>query len=174
VIFEALDTQRGFRALLSAMSRPGTVHLMPPGLPLVLATLVDHEVRLAEVDDPDWAEADFVLVRGGDSYGELATARQGTFLDPSLGATAIYELDAVGEGPLALSLTGPGVGPRPRTLRLAGMHAGEVDLIRSTRADYPRGVDVVLVDGSGRCAALPRSTDVSIAVPAAVGVSWAT
>ncbi len=160
MIFGTLDTQQGFRALLSAMSEPGTVHRMPPGLPLVLATLVDHEVRLAEVGDPDWGEADFVLVRGGDSHGELANARQGTLLDPSLGATAIYELDAVGEGPLALSLTGPGVGPRPRVLRLTGMYEAEVDLIRQTRADFPCGVDLVLVDPTGRCAALPRSTTV--------------
>lgn len=161
MIFDALDTQRGFRALLAAMSEPGTVHPMPPGLPLVLATLVDHEVRLAEVGDPAWGDADFVLVRGGDSHGELANARHGTLLDPSFGATAIYELDAVGDGPLALSLTGPGVGRQPRTLRLAGLHHGEVGLIQRTRADFPRGVDVIFVDSAGRCAALPRSTAVA-------------
>ncbi len=158
--FDALDTQRGYRALLGAVAEPGTVHPTPPGLPLVLATLVDHEVRLAEVGDSHWADADFVLVRGGDSGGLLTWARQGTLLDPALGATAIYEIDTVGAGPLALSLTGPGVGPRPRTLRLSGLAAAEVELFRRTRADYPRGVDVLLVDTDGRCAALPRSTTV--------------
>jgi alpha-D-ribose 1-methylphosphonate 5-triphosphate synthase subunit PhnH len=160
MIFDALETQRAFRALLSATAEPGTVHAVPPGLPLVLATLVDHEVRFAEVGDAHWPHADFVLVRGGDSGGELARVRQGTLLDPALGATAIYELDAVGAGPLALSLTGPGVGPRPRTLRLTGLCEAEVGLIRRTRAGYPLGVDVILVDRAGRCAALPRSTTV--------------
>jgi len=159
-MFTPLDTQRCFRGLLTAMSSPGTVHNVPPGLPLVLATLVDHEVRLAEVGDPDWNSAEFVLVRGGDSGGALARARRGTLLDPALGATAIYELDAVGEGPLALSLAGPGVGPRPRTLRLAGVRDNEVALWRRTRADFPLGVDLILVDRAGRCAALPRSTAV--------------
>ena len=159
--FGPLDTQRCFRGLLGAMSRPGTVHNVQPGLPLVLATLVDHEVRLAEVGDPDWPAADFVLVRGGDSGGEVARARQGTLLDPALGATAIYEVPAVGEGPLALSLSGPGVGPAPRTLHLTGVPAAEVALWRSTRSSFPLGVDVLLVDRAGRCAALPRSTALS-------------
>jgi alpha-D-ribose 1-methylphosphonate 5-triphosphate synthase subunit PhnH len=161
MIFGALDTQRGFRAMIRAMSEPGTVHPLPPGLPLVLATLIDHEVRLAEVGDPWWPEAEFVLVRGGDSGGALADARQGTLLDPAAGATAIYEIDAVGEGPVALTLTGPGVGPRPRTLRLAGVSAAEIALWEETRAGYPCGVDVILIDHAGRCAALPRSTALS-------------
>jgi len=160
MIFDALDTQRGFRALLAAMAEPGTVHRAEPGLPLVLATLVDHEVRLAEVGDPQWTDADFVLVRGGDSGGALDGARRGTQLDPAQGATAIYEVDAVGDGPLALTLTGPGVGPRPRTLYLSGLAGSEVEAIRRTRAEYPLGVDVIFVDRTGRCAALPRSTTV--------------
>ena len=160
MMFDALDTQRAYRALLSAMAEPGTVHDAPPGLPLVLATLIDHEVIFAEVGDAHWRHADFVLIRGGDSGGELARVRQGTMLDPALGASAIYELDAVGEGPVALSLTGPGVGPRPRTLRLTGLAEAEVGLIQRTRAEYPRGVDVVFVDRAGRCAALPRSSTV--------------
>ena len=160
MMFDALDTQRAFRALLSAMAEPGTVHDATPGLPLVLATLIDHEALFAEVGDAHWRHADFVLIRGGDSGGELARVRQGTLLDPALGATAIYELDAVGEGPLALSVIGPGVGPRARTLRLTGLSDAEVGLIQWTRAEYPRGVDVVFVDRAGRCAALPRSSTV--------------
>src|SRR2546430_8338331 len=123
-------------------------------------TLFRSEVIFAEVGDAHWRHADFVLIRGGDSGGELARVRQGTMLDPALGASAIYELDAVGEGPVALSLTGPGVAPRPRTLRLTGLAEAEVGLIQRTRAEYPRGVDVLLVDRAGRCAALPRSSTV--------------
>jgi alpha-D-ribose 1-methylphosphonate 5-triphosphate synthase subunit PhnH len=160
MIFTAIDTQRGFRALIGAISEPGTVRQVPPGLPLLLATLIDHEVRLAEVGDPGWPDADFVLVHGGDSGGALVDARQGTLLDPAGGATAIYEIDAVGAGPVALTLTGPGVGPRPRTLRLAGVSTAEVGLWQQTRTEYPCGVDVIVVDPAGRCAALPRSTTV--------------
>jgi len=157
-MFGPLDTQRCYRALLVAMARPGTVHGVEPGLPLVLATLVDHEVTLAEPGDPHWDRADFVLVRSGDSHGELIRVRHGTLLDPALGATAIYEIEAVGTGPLALSLTGPGVGPVPRHLRLAGVAGPEVALWQVTRSGYPCGVDLILVDRAGHCAALPRST----------------
>jgi alpha-D-ribose 1-methylphosphonate 5-triphosphate synthase subunit PhnH len=160
VTFTVFETQRCFRALLTAMSEPGTVHQLRGGLPLVLATLVDHEVRVAELGDPHWAEADFVVVHGGTSRGELAHARQGTLYDPASGATAIYELDKVGDGPLGLSLTGPGVGVEPRLLLLTGLAEDEVALFRSTRAFYPCGVDIILVDLDGNCAALPRSTSV--------------
>jgi phosphonate C-P lyase system protein PhnH len=155
--FTALDTQRAFRSLLAAMAEPGTVQDLEGGLPLALATLVDHEVTLAHVGDPHWPDADFLVVRGGSSRGELGRARQGTLLDPALGATALYELDAVGDGPLALSLTGPGVGPVARVLQLSGLAAEEVGEFQRTRAGYPRGVDVILLDPAGRCAALPRS-----------------
>jgi alpha-D-ribose 1-methylphosphonate 5-triphosphate synthase subunit PhnH len=161
VTFSIYETQRAFRSLLAAMAEPGTVHRVPGGLPLVLATLVDHEVRVAELGDPQWTEADFVVVRGGSSRGALATVRRGTHLDPARGATAIYELPAVGVGPLALTLTGPGVGPEPRVLRLTGLPDDEVELLQKTRIDYPRGVDVILVDSDGNCAALPRSTTVT-------------
>jgi len=162
MIYTVFDTQRCFRALLDAMAEPGTVQPLDGGLPLVLATLVDHEVRLAEVGDPHWREADFVVVRGGSSHGDLAQARQGTLDDPAAGATAIYELDAVGAGPLALLLMGPGVGAEPRQLRLAGIAAEEIELFQSTRAGYPCGIDVILVGLDGRCAALPRSTTVEM------------
>ncbi len=160
MIFTVFDTQQGYRALLSAMAEPGTVQPLPGGLPLVLATLVDHEVRVAEVGEPHWPDADFLMVRGGTSHGQLTDARQGTPLDPAAGATAIYELAAVGAGPLALSLTGPGVGAAPRLLRLTGLDSDEVELFQATRAHYPCGVDIILVDRNGRCAALPRSTTI--------------
>src|SRR5262249_49598003 len=125
---------------------------------------------------PRWDRADFVLVRGGDSHGELIRARRGTLLDPAQGATAIYEIDAVGTGcansgsarltprrdpeqaSVTLSLTGPGVGAKPRRLRLGGVSAQEIVLWQVTRSGSPCGVDLILLDRAGHCAALPRST----------------
>ncbi len=34
MMFDALDTQRAFRALLSATAEPGSVHTVPAGLPI--------------------------------------------------------------------------------------------------------------------------------------------
>lgn len=158
----ARESQMTFRALLTAMSEPGTVtDVGEGGLGRILATLVDHEVRLAEVDDPAWATADFAVIRDGSSGGRLADLRQGSLEDPAEGATAVYEMREVGRGPLALRLTGPGVGPAPRTLALDGLDPDEVAHIQRTRSRYPRGVDVVFVDPEGRCACLPRSTSVT-------------
>jgi phosphonate C-P lyase system protein PhnH len=156
--FTVFDTQRAYRALLSATAEPGTIQPLHGGLPLILATLVDHEVRVAEPGDPHWTGADFLVLRDGSSRGRLGDARQGTPMDPAEGATAIYELPAVGSGPLVLSLTGPGIGAGERLLRLTGLADTEVELFQATRAHYPCGVDVILVDRDGRCAALPRST----------------
>jgi len=155
-----LDTQRAYRGLLAAMAEPGTMHPLGGGVPLVLATLTDHEVTVVSSSDLGVETADFVVVDGGSSGGALLRARRGTPLDPAAGATAIYAITAVGAGPLALSLTGPGVGPVPRVLRITGLDAAEVELVQQTRADYPCGVDVVLVDDAGQCAALPRSCTV--------------
>ena len=158
----ARESQTTFRALLTAMSEPGTVtDVGQGGLPRILATLIDHEVRLAELGDPAWGTADFAVIRDGSSGGRLGDLRQGSLEDPAQGATAIYELRGVGHGPLALQLTGPGVGPAPRILSLDGLDPDEVAHIQRTRSRYPRGVDVIFVDREGRCACLPRSTSVS-------------
>lgn len=159
---DVLSTQRAYRAMLAATAEPGTVHDLGGGVPLVLATLTDHEVRVAVAGQPGTAEADFLVITGGSSQGALLAARRGTALDPADGATAIYEVTSLVEGDLCLSLRGPGVGPTPRLLRVAGLDPAEVELIRQTRVDYPCGVDVLLIDAAGQCAALPRSCDVTV------------
>lgn len=165
----ARESQQTFRALLTAMSEPGTVtDVGAGGLGRIVDTLVDHEVRLAELDDPDWGSADFAVIRDGSSRGRLAELRQGSLEDPAEGATAIYELREVGRGPVVLRLTGPGVGPTPRTLALDGLDPQELVHIQQTRSSYPRGVDVVFVDPQGRCACLPRSTSLIRADPGAL------
>jgi alpha-D-ribose 1-methylphosphonate 5-triphosphate synthase subunit PhnH len=158
---DLFSIQRCYRAVLSAMAEPGTVTDVG-GLDLILATLIDHEVRLARLGEPGWEEADFIVVGGGSSGGLLVEAKQGALLDPAQGATAIYVVDELGRGPLALSLSGPGVGPGGRVLRVRGLDRAEVAVIAATRTGYPRGVDVFLVDGAGRGAALPRSTRLEV------------
>lgn len=159
-----LDTQRCFRQLLRALAEPGVV-TAPGPLDLVLVTLTDHEVLVAEPGDARWPAADVLVIRGGDSGGRLRAARRGTRLDPQDGATAVYEVAAVGEGPLALRLAGPGVPPEGRTVRVHGLGRDELAAIQDTRVDYPMGVDVLLLDRRGRCVGLPRSTAVETLGP---------
>lgn len=174
------DSQRVFRCLLQATATPGRLFVLPPtgvsALESVALTLLDHEVAFCTIGGEAWEdriagatgarfapppEADFALISGGDSGGTLARLRRGTLERPESGSTAVYAVERLDFGPLALELSGPGI-PGERTLGVEGLPAGEVRAIRESRADYPLGVDVYLVDGAGRVAGLPRSTRVGV------------
>lgn len=167
MMLSARESQQTFRALLTAMSEPGVVtEVGSDGVGRVVATLVDHEVTLVELNEtPDghasgWATADFVVVRGGSSHGRLLEVRRGSLEEPADGATVIYEVAEVGRGPLVLQVAGPGVGPTPKCVAVDGLDPEEVTAFTQTRAGYPRGVDVILLDRAGRCVCLPRSVSV--------------
>jgi alpha-D-ribose 1-methylphosphonate 5-triphosphate synthase subunit PhnH len=170
------DAQRVFRRLLAATARPGIAESVRlagiPALDAVLLTLLDQEVgcavvggalpesllaasaaRVAPLD-----EADFLVVRGGDSRGALLKAKRGDLEDPSTGATAIYAVERLWErASLRVRLSGPGVEGQ-RTLEIAGLAPDELDGIVATRTDYPVGIDVLVVEQAGSLLALPRST----------------
>lgn len=183
---EVLESQRVFRRLLEATARPGVLIALPPASAepetAVLRALLDHEVSFGVVGGAEEEaegirlttgarggparRADFVLVRGGDSGGEVAKMKRGTLWEPHLGATAIYAVGRLSaRGPVTLALSGPGV-EGSRTLGVDGLAASEVGCILESRADYPMGVDVYLVDGAGLVGALPRSTRVETAAGA--------
>lgn len=176
------DSQRVFRCVLQATAHPGKLFALPPtgAVPweaLALA-LLDHEVtycvagaesreggdrvarltgsRISPLPDADLA------VFPGDSGGNVLDLGRGTLERPEAGATAIYAVDHLSNaGPLTLKLSGPGV-PGERTLGVDGLSAEEAAAIRASRAGYPLGVDVYLVDGAGQLAGLPRSTRLEV------------
>lgn len=177
------DSQRVFRCLLQATAGPGKLFALPPtvagALEAVALTLLDHEVAFcavgAEAEEAKQRiagatgarivpayRADFALISGGDSGGAMVQLGRGTLERPESGATAIYAVQELsGGGPLTLKLSGPGV-PGERRLGVEGLPAAEVRAIRESRADYPLGVDVYLVDEAGRVASLPRSTRLEV------------
>ena len=177
------DSQRVFRCALQATAQPGKLFTLPPvgetppGEVLALA-LLDHEVtfrivggaarplerRLSRATGSRVVateEAEFVLILGGDSGGEVLKLRRGDLERPERGATAIHTVERLGTGPLTLRLSGPGI-PETRTLAVEGLALSEAEAIQESRADYPLGVDVYLVDGAGRLAGLPRSTSLEV------------
>jgi len=88
--------------------------------------------------------------------------RRGTLEDPHLGATAIYRVLRLStEGPVTLALSGPGIYGLA-TLGVEGLSVSEVKTIRESRSEYPRGVDVYLVDETGLVVGLPRSTQLEV------------
>jgi len=175
------DTRDCFRALVDAMSRPGTVQEQPttPADHAVLATLVDHEVtchthderlRTALENEGRFTEAEpeaaDIVHTTGRSEGALESYTRGSLKEPSDGATVVYRVAGLstdppdGAGWTTLRLSGPGV-PGERTLAVDGLPAAEASELAAAQAAYPRGVDAVLATES-RIAAVPRSVDMEV------------
>ena len=170
------DSRQTFDGLLSAMSRPGTVHEVPaPADHAVAATLVDHEVTTATEDDrlgdalsdqgrlerAPPTEADIVHAPRGAGW-DVRECKRGTLVEPSEGATVIYRVDSVAAGRgdgTTLTLSGPGVdGTATLSVSVA---ESELSALSAAQADYPRGVDAVFA-GSGRVAAVPRPVTMEV------------
>ncbi|MFB6201113.1 MAG: phosphonate C-P lyase system protein PhnH [Halorhabdus sp.] len=170
------DTRRTFRALLTAMSRPGTIESVPePADRAVIATLVDHEVGLA-TDDDQLREAlasqgrlSTCPVEGADVVHahdhtrlDVRECDRGSLEEPADGATVVYRVPAISQDPVGtttLSLSGPGI---DGTRRLSvGLPESELDALAAAQEPYPRGVDAVFASDE-RLAAVPRSTTVEV------------
>lgn len=176
------QSQSCFRALLDALSRPGTLHDAGTGLaapaPLdpataaVLLTLVDGDAPLHIAPDcapaTDWlvfhcsttpvaspASAAFVVARALPDFASLAS---GTDEAPEAAATVILQVAGFGRGAV-LRLAGPGLAA-PATLQVDGLPADFVARWAANHALFPRGVDLVLCAGT-TLAALPRSLSIS-------------
>ncbi len=210
---DALLHQRVFRILLETIARPGTVRQIPEdafskpygdlwGCILILRGLLDHEVTFSVVSAAGYdgylaanislltgarirplEQADFVLIRGGDSRGAVRRAKRGTIEYPELGATLVYQVREIleeGDGPCAkpmgepdevawddflrVTLRGPGV-KGEKCLTVRGWPEEEVQALSEARRGFPLGVDVVLCDVAGKVACIPRSVSLLLEVP---------
>ncbi|MDO9445774.1 MAG: phosphonate C-P lyase system protein PhnH, partial [Dehalococcoidia bacterium] len=94
----------------------------------------------------------------------IEAAHEGPLEEPERSATVVVLCDAVGEGDLVLTLSGPGVDGET-TLRVGGLDAAVVKARAERNWPFPTGIDLVLVDPRGRLASLPRSTTATIAAP---------
>jgi alpha-D-ribose 1-methylphosphonate 5-triphosphate synthase subunit PhnH len=178
----AAASQQVFRAVLTALSRPGEIgRISVPGYESVPAALVPV-LALADLatpvhvlsDDPQWSV--LVSATTGAPVAAAPDARLVAALDPpqpawlrtlSRGSAAEPERAAqlfLGVSDLAdsggLRLSGPGV-PGVRRLYVAGVPGGFWTTRGEVVADFPAGVDLVLLTPDGRLAAVPRSTTVT-------------
>lgn len=173
----APDAARAFRAILTAMARPGQIGRvtgatgptpMSPAAAGVLLTLCDPTTPLhlaGRFDTPairGWVafhigaplvaadEADFALGDWADLV-PLGRFRQGVPDYPDRSATLIVELPALSaEG---ATLTGPGIRDT------AALSLPDRAAFRENAARFPLGVDFLFTAGD-RVAALPRTTQV--------------
>lgn len=176
-----------FRAVLDAMARPGRVRWLADigqaeggawaGAIRVLEALVDRDVTFGFVGRDDRAhelllrgtgarhvpvrEAAFVLASGQDAFAAVRQARIGQLDRPELGATVVIACEAVGSGPLAIDVRGPGVEQRTM-LALSGVDPFTLDAFTQRNAAFPLGVDLVFAGSNGSVAALPRSSTIAV------------
>lgn len=173
------QSQRIFRALLTAMAEPGTAHTvarsaaapapMSPAMAAVALTLCDGGTPLFLAEafrqapsrwlvfhtgaplTEDRGEAAFALLDAPDLEGFAI----GTDTYPDRSATLVVEVALAGP---SFALRGPGIdGTREFS---AALGADFAQRWAHNRALFPCGVDLVLTDGE-RIAALPRTTEVT-------------
>jgi alpha-D-ribose 1-methylphosphonate 5-triphosphate synthase subunit PhnH len=130
--------------------------------------LVNTSARPAEAE-----EADFVFATGAASGVLVEAMKKGTLSYPEEGATLVASVSALateaqGLGPvtpgdpgdrLALTLKGPGVAGE-KTFFVRGLSAGLLSALQQSNLEFPLGVDLVLADGDGHLAAIPRSSQI--------------
>ena len=177
----AVEAQACFRAVLDAMSRPGTVH--PAGAGLTPPDVLDPAtasllLTLADGDTPVWLDPAFAAawdwiafhcgaVRATSAGSAVfACARDmpaldclhpGSDLAPEDSATLVLQVRAFGQG-TPWHLSGPGL-REPSVLCVDGLPGDFTAQWAANHALYPRGIDMVLCAGAELCA-LPRTLHV--------------
>lgn len=181
------SSQMVFRAVMHALARPGTLHLLAPeltpppslgrGMAAVALALVDYEspvwldASLAAVPEvAQWlrfhtgapltthrSEAAFALVIDAGALPSLDSFALGTAEYPDRSTTLVIEV-ARFEGCRSFALAGPGIAG-VQSFSAGPLPEGFGGALRTNRTLFPRGVDLVFVCGD-RIAALPRSTRV--------------
>lgn len=179
------DSQKAFRQVLEALSRPGGLHIMESkadarsclhaATAAICLALADFETRIwldpmADDDETgrylrfhcgttlvdDPAAADFVVIAGPPP--SLDKFNTGTDAYPEEGATLIIQTDGIADdGPLLLS--GPGI-DGSRRLSITGISDDFWSQRAALLKGFPRGLDLIFTSGA-QIAAIPRTTKVT-------------
>ena len=152
-------SQRVFRALMDALSRPGRIVDLPALAqaphelePAAAAWLRFHTgCRIAR----SVADADFVFVPRGAAAPDLSQLRLGSDEAPHSSAMLVVAVTCLEAGSGA-RLTGPGIDGEAR-LSVTGAPDDVLARRNDMVAAFPRGFELVLCCGD-RIAALPRTT----------------
>ena len=177
-----MDSQRFFRAVLTAMAEPGRLVDLAdaPPAPAPLAPAAAAVVlSLADLDTPVWLDpaaaaaadylrfhcgcpvvaqpdaAAFALVSRPEDMPPLDAFHQGDPSYPDRSATVIIQVAGI-RVERGVVLRGPGIAASA-ALAVDGLPAGFWTAWSGNHESFPLGVDVLFVAG-GRIAGLPRST----------------
>lgn len=134
--------------------------------------LVNTSARPAEAE-----EADFVFASGQASAMLVESMKKGSLPYPEEGATLVANVGALateaqglGLKPaaagqpqsndrLAITLKGPGVAGE-KTFFVRGLNAAVLTALQQSNSEFPLGIDLILADGDGRLACIPRSSQI--------------
>lgn len=177
--------QRAFKAVMDALSRPGTIQRlpgeatppapMPQGLAEIALTLCDH-------DSPVWLDADLASgavidwLRFHVGTPIVAEAREADFAFamalpqlngfalgsdeyPDRSTTIVLSVSSLSGG-AALTMRGPGIN-HTASISPAGLPGDFLEQWAENRELFPRGVDLLLVGPEGLIG-LPRTTRISM------------
>lgn len=181
---DTFSSQRTFRSLLDALSRPGRLsRLHPPsGIPAALLpalALVDVDVTACVLTTSESADlgavlatatgarlvpmeqADVVVALRPPTPDEIRSLRRGRADAPELGARLSVACTKVTGGDVQLILRGPGV-PDLRTLDVGGLEPAVFDALVGVNRQFPTGIDTFLVADDGTVAGIPRSTNLEV------------
>jgi alpha-D-ribose 1-methylphosphonate 5-triphosphate synthase subunit PhnH len=177
------DAQRTFRAVMSALSEPGTVHTIDSGtahcaglsaaMTAIALTLADYETRVWLGEGAAQQSASFlsfyagapiVATPNGAAFAfvtqplvmpRLTAFARGSLDYPDASTTVIIDVDTINTGS-GWALVGPGITGQ-RRLAISGLPETFGADLDTNRAAFPCGVDIIFCVGT-RIAALPRST----------------
>jgi len=183
-----LGAQIGFRTVMEAIARPGSVRALP-GLPAappplspvaaaIALTLTDYDTPiwldgpLAAVEEvtawlrfhtgapviDDPARAAFAFLAEPAQAPPFSAFALGTPEYPDRSTTLVMQMERLSGGP-ALTLAGPGI-VGSQELSAAPLPPDIATRLAANRALFPRGVDLLMVSADA-VMALPRSTRVT-------------
>jgi alpha-D-ribose 1-methylphosphonate 5-triphosphate synthase subunit PhnH len=180
------DSQQVFRAVLDALSRPGSLQslsVLPPAPPPLAAATGALLLALADADTPLWlapsvdspevrawvtfhcgapwaetpAQATYAVFSVHDPLPALAAFGLGTAEAPQLSTTILMQGVHFGDAAFApWSLRGPGIADRT-PLCASPLPAGFADLWAENSTSYPQGIDALLLGENTLCG-LSRTT----------------
>jgi alpha-D-ribose 1-methylphosphonate 5-triphosphate synthase subunit PhnH len=175
------DTQQAlFNSLMQALSRPGQLENWTKWLEnspvylAVLATLLDGEVSLADVDgllkDDHWPllqaqnvhseQAHYALCDGAKAIS--FQPKLGTLSSPDFATTIILKVSKLDthHGDIRLKLTGPGVNGETQ-VSVSGIDQAWLEQRNEWCSAFPLGIDCILVDDT-QIMGLPRTTKIEL------------
>lgn len=175
------DTQQAlFNSLMQALSRPGRLENWTEWLEnspvylAVLATLLDGEVSLADVDgllkDDHWPLLQAQNVHSEQAHYALCDGAKairfqpklGTLSSPDFATTIILKVSKLDthNGDIRLKLTGPGVNGETQ-VSISGIDQAWLEQRNEWCSAFPLGIDCILVDDT-QIMGLPRTTKVEL------------